>query len=279
MNLILNWIDDWNKKGSKINLKSFEFSWQIKEACISFSDGRELGQVSITENFFGIMQISEENILIKMVFGHEDFEFLGFLFLEFHGCVKDGQAEVSRFLFAELELDQAHFHEEVAKPHDSLVDVVFFALELEESESRFLVKTKFQCHQNFTFHYQQLISTIGSVWYLDKFFESGGGDFLVFGSNIKTCSAQDLIFAFDDVSLIAVFVDEQNSHMESLQFEAKSAWNFDEPTHKNLSHMNVNVCLPLNVVLWNDRLGLSGFDIGKDVLGIIPYFRVEVFGV
>lgn len=162
----------------------------------------------ITEQFFGIMQISEENILIKMVFGHEDFEFLGFLFLEFHGSVKDGQAQVSGFLFTELKLNQAHFHKEVAKSHDSFMDVVFFTLDLEESESGFLVQTKFQCHQNFTFHNQELISTISSIRDLDKFFESGGGDFLVFGSNVKTCSAQDLIFTFDDVSLIAVFVDE-----------------------------------------------------------------------
>lgn len=260
-------------------MKSFEFSWKSEKGSVSFSDWGELGQVPVTKEFFGIMQVSEENILIKIVFGHKDFEFLGFLFFEFHGCIKDGQAEVSWFFFAELKLDQAHLHKEISQSNNDFVDAIFFTLDLEESESGFFIETKFQSHQNFTFHNQELIASIGSIRYFNKSFEPGSGDFLVFGSNVKTCSAQDLIFAFDDVSLVAVFVNQKDGHVESLQFEAESAWNFDKPAHKDFSHVDVNVGLPLDVVLWNDWVGFVGFDIGDDVLSVGSDWRIEVFGV
>ena len=43
--------------------------------------------------------------------------------------------------------------------------------------------------------------------------------------------------------------------------------------------MGANVGLPFNVVFCDDRFGLSGFDVGDDVLSVVPYLRVEVFGV
>ena len=67
--------------------------------------------------------------------------------------------------------------------------------------------------------------------------------------------------------------------MKSLQFEAQTAWNFDEPTNENLSHVGANVSLPFNVVLWDDRVGFSCFDVSDDVLSVVSYLRVEVFGV
>jgi hypothetical protein len=123
------------KKVVKINLKSFKFSSKSKKGAVPLSDGGELGKMPIAEKFFGIMKVSLENILIKMVFGGEKLEFLNFLFLQFHGCVQNGQAEVSGFLFAELEFDEAHFQDKISKAHDEFRDVVLFTLDLEESES------------------------------------------------------------------------------------------------------------------------------------------------
>ena len=116
-------------------MKSFKFSGEGKEGAVPLSDGGELRKVPIAEQLFGIMKVSLENILIKMVFGGEKLEFLNFLFLQFHGCVQNGQAEVSGFLFAELEFDKAHFQDKISKAHYEFRNVVLFALDLEESES------------------------------------------------------------------------------------------------------------------------------------------------
>ncbi len=144
-------------------MKSFKLSGEGKEGAVPLSDWGELRKVPITEQFFSIMKVSLENILIKMVFGGEKLEFLNFLFLQFHGCVQNGQAEVSGLLFTELKFDQAHFQDKIPKAHGELGDVVLFALDLEESESRFFVETKFQSHQNFTFHNKEFLTAVGAV--------------------------------------------------------------------------------------------------------------------
>ena len=144
-------------------MKSFEFSSKSKKGAVPLSDGGELGKMPISEKFFGIMKVSLENILIKMVFGGEKLEFLNFLFLQFHGCVQNGEAEVSGLLFTELKFNQAHFQDKIPKAHGEFGDVVLFALDLEESESRFFVETKFQSHQNFTFHNQEFFTAVGAV--------------------------------------------------------------------------------------------------------------------
>ncbi len=67
--------------------------------------------------------------------------------------------------------------------------------------------------------------------------------------------------------------------MQGLKLEAQPAWNFNEPADQDLSHVGVNVSLPLNVVFWNYWVGFTCFDVCYDVLSVVSHLGVEVFGV
>lgn len=140
-------------------------------------------------------------------------------------------------------MKQGKLNQVTREIENEVVNLGYFAISLQEPESRCNLNVEIQNLEHLPFHIQYLFLCVCVVSYVHKVSHNRWIYLLILTCNQHRSNTNKLKFLSIDLLFFKVPVDQINSQVETFGDKLKLEMNFDQPINQNRSHLFIDVFL------------------------------------